>query len=197
MTAGGYVTIGGTHSTEGGDVAAVDAAMVRRAQHGDRAAFAELVRAHHARLVSAMRALVRDADAAEDVSQDALIEAYRKLPTLQRPESFIAWLFAIARHKALNHLRTAKREVLAPVVEPPADDPPDDCPALREKLDRLPERDREILAARYLQDLSYAEIAGALGLTVNTVRVRCCRARQALRELLSGSDSVVEVEART
>jgi len=182
---------------EGGDVAAVDAAMVRRAQRGDRAAFAELVRAHHARLIGAVRALVRDAEAAEDLSQDALVEAYRQLPTLRRPESFCAWLFGIARHKALNHLRTAKREVLAPVVEAPQPDPPDDPHGLRERLDQLPERDREILAARYLQDLSYAEIGEALGLTVNAVRVRCCRARQALRELLAGSDSAVEAEANS
>ena len=178
-------------------MAAVDAAMVRRAQRGDHTAFTELVRAHHARLIAATRALVRDADAAEDISQDAFVDAYRQLPSLKRPESFCAWLFGIARHKALNHLRAAKREVPSPVVEPPADDPPGDRLALREKLDRLPERDREILAARYLQDLSYAEIAETLGLTVNAVRVRCWRARQALRELLSGSDSVVEAEART
>jgi len=167
-------------------VATADAATVRRAQRGDRAAFGELVRAHHARLISAIRALVRDAEAAEDLSQDAFVDAYRQLPTLKRPESFCAWLFGIARHKALNHLRTANREVPSATVEAPEPaDPPEDRLALREKLDRLPERDREILAARYLQDLSYAEIAETLGLTVNAVRVRCCRARQALREALS------------
>jgi len=178
-------------------VATADAAMVRRAQRGDRTAFAELVRSHHARLISAARALVRDADAAEDISQDAFVDAYRQLPTLKRPERFSAWLFGIARHKALNHLRTVGREVPSATVEPPPSDPPEDRLALREKLDCLAERDREILAAKYLQDLSYEEIAETLGLTVNAVRVRCCRARQALREQLSGSDSAVEAEART
>jgi RNA polymerase sigma-70 factor (ECF subfamily) len=179
-------------------VAAADAEMVRQAQRGDRNAFAQLVQSHHARLISATRALVRDADAAEDISQDAFVDAYRQLPTLRQPERFGAWLFGIARHKALNHLRTASREVPSATVEAPAPpDPPAEPAALREKLDRLPERDREVLAAKYLQDLSYAEIAETLGLTVNAVRVRCCRARQALRELLAGSDSVVEAEAQT
>jgi len=146
----------------------------------------------------ALRRLVDDDDLRERIraqarhhvekhySQDAFVDAYRQLPTLKRPESFCAWLFGIARHKALNHLRTANREVPSATVEAPEPaDPPEDRLALREKLDRLPERDREILAARYLQDLSYAEIAETLGLTVNAVRVRCCRARQALREALS------------
>jgi RNA polymerase sigma factor (sigma-70 family) len=56
---------------------------------------------------------------------------------------------------------------------------------------------REVLAAKYLEDLSYDEIAARLGTTVNNVRVRCCRAKERLRELLAqvegtGNPAVVE-----
>ena len=170
--------------------------MVERARRGDREAFAELVRLSHARLIAAIRALVHDADAAEDISQDAFVDAWRQLPTLRRPERFRAWLFGIARHKALNHLRRARRE--APLPVPESVQPANVGPAnegVRKRLEQLGERDREVLAAKYLQELSYAEIAQALAIPVNAVRVRCCRARQRLRELLSESDSAVEGEA--
>ena len=169
-------------------MAATDKALVMKAQRGDREAFGRLVSLHHARLIGAARAIVRDDDAAEDISQEAFVEAYSSLPKLKRPESFPAWLFGIMRHRALNHLRSAEREVAVPQVEAqqpePASAPPDAAVELRERLDQLPERDREVLAAKYLQDLSYQKIAEMLGITVNTVRVRCCRAKQRLRELI-------------
>ena len=174
-------------------MAATETALVVRAQRGDQGAFTELVARHHTRLIAAARALVGHGDAAEDVSQDAFVEAYRGLPRLQRPDRFGAWLFGIMRHKALNHLRSAGREVplswaadqADPAPAQPAADPSLD---LRQRLRELPERDREILAARYLQELSYDEIAETLGVSVNTVRVRCFRAKQRLRVLLRGAD---------
>ncbi len=48
---------------------------------------------------------------------------------------------------------------------------------------------REVLAAKYLEDLSYEEIAVRLGITVNNVRVRCCRAKQELRALLAQTEA--------
>lgn len=165
-----------------------DKALVVKAQRGDREAFGRLVSLHHARLIGAARALVRNDAAAEDISQEAFVEAYISLPKLKRPESFPAWLFGIMRHRALNYLRSAGREVAVPHVAAnqaaPNCSSSDASAELREKLDELPERDREVLAAKYLQDLSYREIAETLGITVNAVRVRCCRAKQKLRELI-------------
>ncbi len=165
-------------------------ALVTRAKRGDRRAFAALVTAHQARLIGAARVLVGDAEAAEDVSQEAFIEAFQSLPRLEHADRFRPWLFSILRHRALNHLRRRERDRAVPLTEetadttvpPGANSPHDD---LRAKLDTLPVRHREILAAKYLQELSYEEIAESLGLTVNAVRVRCHRAKEKLRELLS------------
>jgi RNA polymerase sigma-70 factor, ECF subfamily len=170
-------------------------ALVIRAQRGDRRAFAELVSQHHAGVIATARALIGRPEAAEDVGQEAFVEAFRSLPRLERPRKFRSWLFAIVRHRALNHLRSAERDRgLVPLEEvedwaaetPPATDNRADD--VRMRLDALSVRHREILAAKYLEGLSYQEIAQSLGLTVNAVRVRCHRAKEKLRELLSQPD---------
>ena len=178
---------------------ATDTPLVLKARRGDRRAFGELVRRHHARLIASARALVGDADAAEDLSQDSFVEAFSSLGKLEKPKNFRAWLFGIMRHKALNHLRTAGREVTTEAVPEPSNPGPENPPEtdLRDRLVDLPERHREVLAAKYLQDLSYAEIAEQLGITVNTVRVRCFRAKQALRELLLAEGELPVEEATT
>jgi len=176
-----------------------DKVLVVKAQRGDREAFGRLVSLHHARLIGAARALVRNDAAAEDISQEAFVEAYVSLPKLKRPDSCPAWLFGIMRHRALNYLRSAGREVAVPPMEgnemAPQGSPSDVSAELREKLDALPERDREVLAAKYLQDLSYREIAETLGITVNAVRVRCCRAKQKLRELIGETQASASLAA--
>lgn len=173
-------------------------ALVIRARRGDRQAFAELVGEHHARLVAAARALVGDADAAQDISQEAFIEAYRSLPRLEHPRRFRPWLFSILRHRALNYLRSAgKSDRLVPLDEAsdrPAEaagtEPSEPFETIRGKLDSLSVRHREILAAKYLEGLSYGEIAQSFGLSVNAARVRCHRAKEKLRELLGQDEGL-------
>ena len=63
-------------------MAATETALVVRAQRGDQLAFTELVTRHHTRLIAAARALVGHTDAAEDISQDAFVEAYRSIRRL-------------------------------------------------------------------------------------------------------------------
>jgi RNA polymerase sigma-70 factor (ECF subfamily) len=130
---------------------------------------------------------VGDADAAQDLAQDAFVDAYRSLRTLKDPDRFRAWLHGILHHKCSKHLaRSARGPVLLESVDPA---PP---VALHDPLteitlsalNRLPDDCRSLLAARYLQELSYEEMASALGATVNSVRVRCCRAKARLRALV-------------
>jgi len=173
-------------------------ALVIKARRGDRQAFAQLVTEHHARLVAAARALVSDAEAAQDISQEAFIEAYRSLPRLEHPRRFRSWLFSILRHRALNYLRAAGRidrfvsleEAEDHPAEPTGAGPSEPFEAIRGKLDRLSVRHQEILAAKYLEGLSYEEIAQSFGLSVNAVRVRCHRAKEKLRELLSQDEGL-------
>ncbi len=164
-----------------------DIALIEAVLAGNAEAFGTLVQRYQHGLVAAARHLTRNAEDAEDLAQDALVDAYRSLRALRDRTKFRAWLFGILRHKCLTYLQTRKPEHL------PLADVEDSLPApargdgveVAELLDGLPFAYREILAARYVQEMSYEEIAVALGTSVNNVRVRCCRARERLRELFA------------
>lgn len=164
-----------------------DTNLIEATLTGNVEAYGVLVGQYQHSLVAAARHLTRNATDAEDLAQEALVDAYTHLRSLQDRGKFRAWLFGILRHKCLNYLQRRAPEHLslddyAETLPAPA---PVDGADLAELLDGLPLEYREILAARYLQELSYAEIAEVLGTTVNSVRVRCCRARERLRVLFA------------
>jgi RNA polymerase sigma-70 factor (ECF subfamily) len=163
-----------------------DAVLIEATLSGEADAFGTLVRRYQDRLVAAARHLTRNADDAEDLAQEALVDAYRNLRALKDRARFRGWLFAILRNKCLTYLSRTKLETVPLEDDDAMAAPmPDDGADLAELLDSLPLAMREVLAARYVQELSYDEIAEALGVPAVTVRVRCCRARERLRELFA------------
>lgn len=167
--------------------------MVRQALRGDQNAFATLVATHQARALATAHHLCGDFDTAQDLAQEAFISAYRGIAGLREPAAFGPWLHGIVRNLCRRHLSRRPPPAASleqdPVAEPSV--PPDNTVEVTSLLQTLPLADREILAARYLQELDYEEIARMLGISVNNVRVRCFRARQALREALAGGESHV------
>jgi len=170
-----------------------DNSLIEATLAGNVEAFGTLVERYQHVLVASARHLIRNAEDAEDLAQEALVDAYRSLRALQDRTKFRAWLFGILRHKCLTWLQQRRPEPLplsdAESLPSPAADAGTD---LAELLDGLPIAYREILAARYVQELSYEEIAEALGTSVNNARVRCCRARERLRELFAARGMRVE-----
>lgn len=163
-----------------------DSTLIEATLAGNVEAFGTLVRTYQHVLVASARHLTRNAEDAEDLAQEALVDAYRNLRSLKDRGKFRAWLFGILRHKCLTYLQQRKPETLPLSDADALPSPPVDAGAdLADLLDGLPFAYREILAARYVQELSYEEIAVALGTSVNNVRVRCCRARERLRELFA------------
>jgi RNA polymerase sigma-70 factor, ECF subfamily len=167
-------------------MAASDARLVLRTRRGDTEAFGVLVERHERSTLAAARHLLGDAEAARDATQEAFIEAYRHLASLENPKRFGQWLHGILRNRVRRILRSAEPATvpLSEEMAPGRIDPPDDGPDITEALDRLPLATRDLLAARYLRDMSYAEIARDFNWTVGTARVKCCHARRELRELL-------------
>ncbi len=170
--------------------------LVKAAQRGDVQAFGELVRANQRTLVATARQIIRDYHAAEDMAQEALIEAFRHLGTLRDAGKFRGWLFTILRNKCYRYLQRRHPEEL------PLDEAAEELSCtlaldeeapFAELLDMLPVQGREILAARYLYALSFKEIGEALGISEAAARVRCTRARAQLRVLLQQH----EAEERT
>lgn len=139
--------------------------------------------------------LARNAADAEEAAQDAFVKAWRGLARFDRARPFRPWLLAIVANEARNRRRSAgRREAL--VLRAAAAQPPDagraSSPelalllaerdgALAAALERLDERDRQVIACRYLLELSEAETAAALGCRVGTVKSRLSRALQRLR----------------
>lgn len=152
--------------------------------------FEQLIRQYRRPLTAAAYHLCGDPDAAQDIVQETLLDAYRGFASLRDRERVGAWLYAILRRKAFTHRRSTK-----PETELPPDIPSQHSDLLEdltrgiviEQLAVLPQDDREILAGKYLLGLSYQELAESLGLNEGTIRVRCLRAKERMRKALRGT----------
>jgi RNA polymerase sigma-70 factor, ECF subfamily len=138
--------------------------------------------------------LARNAADAEEAAQDAFLKAWRALPRFDRTRPFRPWLLAIVANEARNRRRAeGRREALAlRAVASAAGTEGAPSPelallvaerdgALAAALARLHERDRQVIACRYLLELTEAETAAALGCRVGTVKSRLSRALARLR----------------
>ena len=170
--------------------------LVLRCQTGDEAAFAELVGRYHARLRRfLLRMLDGDNHAADDALQDVWLDVFRSVGKLRDAGAFAGWLFRVARDRAHRVLRRrgvavdAKGElndVADASAEPEFD--ADDRRQVAQSLDRLPHAHREVLLLRFVEDLSYEQIAAVVGCELGTVRSRLHYAKRALRELIERNE---------
>jgi len=126
------------------------------------------------------------AETARDLTQEVFLRVSRARVPEADATGLRAWVFAIARNLALNHRRDARVRTLA--VVPPAATPAvqELAVAMQQALDALQELDRDVFLLREMGGLSYAEIATACELSVESVRARLKRARQDLRVALDG-----------
>lgn len=172
------------------------AALVRRAQQGDVAAFERLASDHYTAVFSFSMALVGDRAEASDIAQEALIKAYRKLASYRFAASFRSWLLQIARNTFRDRLRqrqqqSLKRQRMADraVAEAPAD-PEQQLmdkqvgQQLYAALGRLKPEFREVVVLFDLQGFAYREIAEICDVPMGTVKSRLRRGRDGLRQLL-------------
>jgi RNA polymerase sigma factor (sigma-70 family) len=147
--------------------------------------------AQRARLVRLCAAVVGPA-AAEDVAQEALLEAWRHRAKLVDPTGADAWLGAIARNVCRRHLRTLGADQTVPTEAVPEqwiDDPDhlereDVVELLERALAHLPDQTSAALVGHYVDELSHAEIAERLGTSADAVSMRVSRGRAKLRHLL-------------
>lgn len=167
---------------------------IERAARGDHAAFGTLVERYQEVAFRAAYLIVRDAQAAEDVAQDAFIRAYRHLGQFRSGEPFRPWLLRIVTNTAINEVRSRQRRAgllgrFAAVAEVSAGAPEvsladADASLLARAINELPLDDRVVLHLRYFLDLPEREIAAAIGKPAGTVKSRLHRASRRLRELI-------------
>jgi RNA polymerase sigma factor (sigma-70 family) len=155
--------------------------LVRRAQLGSAAAFEQLVLLRGPALHRFLSVRLRDDAEALDVLQETLVAAWLGLPGLRDPARVWPWLCGIAVRKAADAARSRK-DVGARLASP-SSTADDLLLELREAVQALPERHRQVLLLRYLVGLSEEEVASALGIRVGTVKSRAARARKAFMEV--------------
>jgi RNA polymerase sigma-70 factor (ECF subfamily) len=149
-------------------------------------AFDRLVEEHGRRVGLFLVQLVRDRDLAEDLLQDTLLAAFKDRRQLERIVNQEAWLFAIARNRALDANRRGRRRrralerLLLIRREPTAD--PAEAAAVRDLLERhLDANDRALLILRYLHGFDSQELSDIFRITPQAIRQRLSRLRQRLR----------------
>jgi RNA polymerase sigma-70 factor, ECF subfamily len=124
---------------------------------------------------------------ADDAAQEAIIRAWRYWDRRSHSDAVPAWVRTIARREAYRIAGRAPRETLTDQLEACSSDDAHariDAVDLRRALRRIDSRDRQLLLARYWQELPHAETARRLGMTEATVRVRLHRLHNQLRTLL-------------
>lgn len=185
----------------------VDQALVERAQQGDHKAFELLVSKYQRRLTRLLARFVKDEHEVNDVTQEALIKAYRDLPNFRGESAFYTWLYRIGINTAKNFLATnGKKMVISADVaneegemfdlsDQLADDHTPEAEMMNREIlqtveaavARLPEDLRRAITLREMEGLSYDEIAQIMDCPIGTVRSRIFRAREVIAKDLRPS----------
>lgn len=174
--------------------------LIARAQSGDRAAFAALLREHQDEVYTLARRLVGDPHLAADVAQEALIRAWRALPKFRGDAKFSTWIYRITVNTSWTHKTRAGKHRAASIEEHTQVAAPIDADhpevageilelrgRLRQALDRLPDAQREVVVLKDIYGWSHAEIADSMDITVTAAKVRLHRARARLARDLEES----------
>ena len=174
--------------------------LIARAQGGDKAAFAALVRAHQNEVYTLARRLVGDPHLAADIAQETLIRAWRALPRFRGDAALSTWLHRITVNTAWTQKKRARRHLVESIDEAAeiADTPGAGTPEiagellelrgrLRSALYELPASQRQVVILKDVYGWSHAEIASSMDISVTAAKVRLHRARARLIRSLEES----------
>jgi RNA polymerase sigma-70 factor (ECF subfamily) len=165
--------------------------LVERARRGDHDAFARLAGAAISRLDSAAWLILRDPEQAKDAVQNALVRAWRDLPTLRNADRFDPWLHRLLVRSCIDEARRLRRhrvDVGLSTYEPAATASMESAVANRDQLERgfvrLDPEMRAVVVLHHYLDLPLPEVAGVLGIPLGTAKSRLHRALGLLRAAL-------------
>lgn len=177
-----------------------DEKLVARTLTGDRNAFRTLVDRYYNIVYRLCRSIVRNAEDAEDATQEVFVRAHQALGQYAGRGAFGAWLRRLTVNHCLNRVQSAQAkanargcslELLAETLPTSRSDDPEERllkaeerNRIKTELEFLPPQQRAALALRLLDGLSYEEIADLMGVPVNSVRSWLHRGRARLREAL-------------
>jgi len=182
-----------------------DLEIVRRVQAGDVAAFDRLIEKYRARVFGVVYHMTSNREDAADLTQDAFIKAFQSIQRFEAQSSFFTWLYRIAVHSTLSHLRKARlrsffsleridadepvsKEIIDALTDKTGADRDTYVHELQEKLNdamqKLSIKHRTVVTLFEIDGLSHQEIAEVMKCSVGTVRSRLHYAKQLLQSEL-------------
>lgn len=189
-----------------------DYRLIRSAlEEGNQKAYAELMHRYRESVYYMMLKMVSNKDDAEDLTIEAFGRAFKRLWQYTPKYAFSTWLFKIASNNAIDFLRNKKKnealsldsryenengQEFSKSIKSTSPDPEEriikkqKIELLRDVVDKLKPRYRELVKMRYYEELSYEEISEKLDLPVGTVKAQLFRARDFLYNILKNSDNM-------
>lgn len=170
-----------------------DLQLVEEVRNGHRASFSELVKRHQRGVLRLSMRFIKDANAAQDVVQDAFIKAYEKLHLFEGRSAFKSWLYQIAVNTARNKLReirhnhldidfvhlgvaaTAEVDMIHSAV----------TEIIQNEVEKLPFKQKTALVLRVYEDMSFTEIAEVMGCPYDTAKANYRHGLIKLKDALS------------
>lgn len=178
---------------------AKDSDLAVRAMAGDQDAFAGLVDLHHAAIYRMALRITGSRQDAEDLTQETFLRVHARFGSYDPARPFEKWLYAVGLNAVRDHLKFRRRTRLPdPAPLEPEADPEEPDQALARSQDRdqmaqlllqLPLVLREAVVMRYYLDLSFAEIAQAVDISLSSAKMRVYRGLDHLRRLMGASQS--------
>ncbi len=175
-----------------------DEERVSAAQRGEEEAFGQIISRYQGKIYSYVYRLTNHGEEATDITQDVFVKAYKHLQTVDTERKFSSWLYRIAHNESVNWLKkksrariesleahveqghqvASKSDVAAQYMQE------EEQRYVREAIDQLPARYRQVMELRYIHQHSYQEISVALDKPLNTVGTLINRAKRLMQELL-------------
>ena len=168
------------------------------AVRGDEKAYSELTQKYQKPLYFHVCKMIRNPDFAEDLVQDIFLKAFKSLKNYKNDYAFSTWLYRIATNHTIDYLRKKKLETLSihaddsddthATIQLADEDSFTDEPMIRrerknkvhEAIGQLPEKYREVILKRHIEEKSYQEIAEEMDIPLGTVKAHIFRARELL-----------------
>ena len=174
-------------------IEADDPSLVRRAARGDVEAFEALYRRSVGRVFALCLRMCGNRSLAEDLTQEAFVRAWQKLPSFRGDSAFATWMHRLTVNVVLGHLRSSGRRQdresaagdLWGTTEAGRSDRPADAVDLERAIAALPDRAREVFVLHDVEGYKHTEIADLAGMAVGTSKAQLNRARRLLRRALT------------